>query len=68
MKGWNINGNGIACNNDPVLGGIIDSSIVSGNWFIIFNDDDLEMVEGLESREEAFRVFDKTIKAKYWTE
>lgn len=59
---------GIACNNDPVLGGIIDSNLVSGLWFVIFNDDDLEMVEGLQSREEAFKIMEQTIKARYWTE
>lgn len=68
MKGWNINGDGVACNTDPVLGGIIDSNIVSGKWFIIFNDDDLETAEGIDSRDEAFKVFEATIKAKYWLE
>lgn len=68
MKGWKINGAGIACNADPVLGGIIDSNIVSGKWFVIFNDDDLETIEGLDSRYEAFKVFEATIKAKYWLE
>lgn len=59
---------GIACNNDPLLGGIIDTNMVSGLWFVIFNDDDLEMVEGLQSREEAFKVFEQTINNKYITE
>lgn len=57
---------GIACNNDPQLGGIIDSNLVSGKWFIIFNDDDLDMVEGLDTREDAFKVFNNTINTKYW--
>lgn len=67
MKGWTI-GNTIACNADPILGGIIDSEIVSGKWFIIFNDDDLEMITDLSSRDEAFIVFEQTINNKYWIE
>ena len=68
--GWKANdvqgAIGIACNNDPQLGGIIDSNLVSGKWFIIFNDDDLDMVEGLDSREDAFKLFNETINTKYW--
>jgi len=58
---------GMCANSDPIVGGIIDSRIVDGKWFVIFNDDDLDMVEGLESREEAFQVYQKAIDAKYWT-
>lgn len=68
MKGWNVNGTGLACNADPVLGGIIDSEIVSGKWFIIFNDDELEMITDLASRDDAFKVFEESINNKYWVE
>lgn len=64
-KGWTESASGMACNSDLILGGIIDKTIVSGKWFIIFNDDDLEMIEGLSSREEAFKVFEETINNKY---
>lgn len=66
-QGWTANGDGIATNNDPQLGGIIDKAIVSGEWFVIFNDDDLEAIEGLSSRAEAFEAFKRAIDAKYWT-
>lgn len=65
-QGWNESASGMACNSDPVLGGIIDKTIVSGEWFVIFNDDDLDMIEGLSSREEAFKEFQKAIESKYW--
>ena len=67
-KGFKVSSTGMACSNDPQLGGIIDSEIVSGLWFIIFNDDDLEMITGLKTQEEAFKVFTDNINAKYWTE
>lgn len=68
VKRWNESASGLACNNDPVLGGIIDKTIISGEWFVIFNDDNLEMIEGLSSREEAFKEFQKAIEAIYWIE
>lgn len=67
-QGWTESSTGLACNSDPVLGGIIDKTIVSGEWFVIFNDDNLEMIEGLSSREEAFKEFQKAIEAMYWIE
>lgn len=54
---WNhLSENGMATNRDPLTGGIIDSAIVSGEWFIIFNHPDLEAIEGLKSKAEAFEV------------
>lgn len=65
-QGWNESASGMACNNDPVLGGIIDKTIVSDEWFVIFNCDNIEMIEGLSSREEAFKEFQKAIDTMYW--
>lgn len=58
---------GMCVSNDPILGGIIDKRIIDGKWFVIFNDDDLDIMEGLDSREEAFQVYQHAIDAKYWT-
>ena len=49
---------GMATNLDPIRGGIIDSEIVSGKWFVIFNDDSIANIEGLSSRREAFAAHD----------
>ncbi len=63
---WNEIPNGIASNNDPKLGGIIDNEIVSGLWFVIFNDDDIATIDGLPSRDAAFVAHAAAINAKYW--
>jgi len=61
MNGWNhLSENGMATNADPVRGGIIDQNPVYG-WFIIFNHEQLPVVEGLASKARAFEVFEKTI-------
>lgn len=41
---------------DPISGGIIDHEIVSGQWFVIFNDDAHSMIDGLATREDAARA------------
>ena len=48
---------GLATNSDPANGGIVDKNMAGLGWFVIFHRRDLDMVEGLPSREEAFRVF-----------
>lgn len=65
--GFSESESGMCVSNDPVLGGIIDKRIVDGKWFVIFNDDDLETVEELNTREEAFQAYQHAIDAKYWT-
>jgi hypothetical protein len=47
---------GLACSADPITGGIIDSVILSGEWFVIFNRDDLPMLDGFTSRDEAIQA------------
>ncbi len=56
---------GIATNNDPDLGGIIDSAIVSGEWFVIFNSDHIAPIEGLPNRDAAFAAHAAAIAATY---
>ena len=47
--------NGIVT-NPGADGGIIDSEIVTGKWFIIFNDD-RESLSGFETRSDAVDAF-----------
>lgn len=44
---------GMACCAHPVWGGIVDSEMVSGDWFVIFNNDGISNMDGFASREEA---------------
>jgi hypothetical protein len=46
---------GMVCSSDP-RGGIIDSAIVSREWFVIFNDSRAPQ-SGYESREDAIEAF-----------
>jgi hypothetical protein len=41
IPGWSEGDNGILASADPIFGGIIDKAIVSGRWFVIFNDDSI---------------------------
>lgn len=63
---WNEGASGIATSTDPQLGGIIDKAIVSGEWFVIFNSDQLESLEGFKTRAEAFAAHEAAIRATYW--
>lgn len=67
-QGWTTNASGLACNPDPLLGGIIDKNIVSGEWFAIFNCEEIEPIEGIQSRGEAFDAFQTVIAGKFITD
>lgn len=54
---WSEGPNGMLTNNDPARGGIIDATILSSEWFVIFNDDDLPLRDGFPDRETAIRAF-----------
>jgi len=54
--------NGLATNTHPLKGGIIDNVMGTDEWFVIFNRNDLPMIDGLDSREEAFRVFEERLR------
>lgn len=45
---------GMATNPDPVNGGIVDTAIVTGEWFAIANREVAEPLEGFATRAEAF--------------
>ncbi|WP_431798024.1 hypothetical protein SGO26_30095 (plasmid) [Cupriavidus metallidurans] len=61
-EGWTeARPGGLATNPDPLTGGIIDSAIVDGTWFVVFHRDDLKVLEGLPSRESAFAAFFKAV-------
>ena len=47
---------GMATNPDPQNGGIIDRTIATNEWFIVFNRDNLATIEGLVSRKVAFEL------------
>ena len=60
FPGWTDSGHGLMCNPDPVVGGIIDKTILGEEWFVVFNDG-RKTIDGLASRAEAVQAF---IKAK----
>ena len=53
-EGWKGFVNGIATNEDPISGGIIDKEIVSGKWFVIAQNDAIENMEDFDTQQEAF--------------
>lgn len=52
---------GLATNTDPVKGGIIDKVMLAEEWFVIFERDDLPVLDGFASRDEAFRAHEQAI-------
>ena len=65
MTEWNEIKDGIATNADPILGGIIDQTIMTGEWFVIFNDDAIPAIEGIATRAAAFEAFEAAIAARF---
>lgn len=62
MENWkHLGPNAMATNTDPIYGGIIDSEIVSGLWFVIFNNDDFVMLDGFASKADAFAAWEKVV-------
>lgn len=55
-NGWTESRPGGLLCNPNIGGGIIDSEIVSGEWFVIFNDN-RKALTGYESREDAIEAF-----------
>lgn len=53
-KGWTGYVDGIATNLDPIAGGIIDKTIIGGEWFVLPNNDAILPEEGLKTQAEAF--------------
>lgn len=53
---------GMAASADPINGGIVDTAMVSGEWFVIFNREDVAPLEGFATREAAFAAFAARLK------
>lgn len=67
MTNWNhLSEHGMATSTDPVFGGIIDKAIVSGEWFVIFNSEEIETLEGFKTKQEAMAAHKAAIEATYW--
>jgi len=58
---WTGGGGTLLTNADQVRGGIIDSNMASGKWFGIPHDDNASMVEGFNTREEAYDALIKEL-------
>ena len=54
-NGWSGTESGLLV-NPSIAGGIIDKQIVSGDWFVIFNDD-RPTITGLENQDDAIEAF-----------
>jgi len=52
---------GIITNSDPVNGGIIDTEIVSGEWFVIPNNDAILTISHLDSRADALKALEMAV-------
>lgn len=62
MENWNhLSANGMATNTDPVYGGIIDSEIVSGLWFVIPNHPGLKVMGDFASKADAFAALESAL-------
>jgi len=62
-EGWTeATPGGMATNAHPTDGGIVDRTMITDEWFVIFHRDGLQTVEGLASRDEAFRVFEERMQ------
>jgi hypothetical protein len=60
-QGWTAPGKGIATNNDPQTGGIVDKAIVSGKWFAIPNKEGVPQLEGFDTRKQAIDALQKAV-------
>jgi hypothetical protein len=56
---------GMATNRDQEFGGIIDKNMIGPDWFIVFHRSDLNLIDGLQSRAEAFRIFEEQIQRNH---
>lgn len=65
MKNWIESENGLMINSDTILGGIIDKTIKTGEWFVIFHSDLIPTIEGLESKEKALQAFNAALESVY---
>lgn len=52
---------GLIASLDPEKGGIIDSEIVSGKWFVIPNNDALTLITDLETRSDVIKALETAV-------
>ena len=64
-NGWTESRPGALLCNPNAGGGIIDSEIVSGEWFVIFNDGRATL-SGYESRDDAVEAFAIASRSDRW--
>jgi hypothetical protein len=63
-KGWTeLETGGLATNQDPISGGIVDSEIKSGKWFVIPNNDNIGKLTGFATRAEALEALKEKAKS-----
>jgi len=61
-EGWTeATPGGLATSRDPVLGGIIDQTIVTGEWFAIANRPGIGPLEGFKNRAAAFAALQQAL-------
>lgn len=56
LETWSEGPGGMLTSPDPVSGGIIDCTILGNEWFVIFNRDSLDMLEGFTTRDDAVKA------------
>jgi hypothetical protein len=62
-QGWTeATPGGMATSRDPVLGGIIDKVIVTGEWFAIANRPGVGPLEGFKNRPAAFAALKQALE------
>jgi hypothetical protein len=54
--GWSESSSGMLCSGHT-RGGIIDKTIKTRLWFVVFNDDDRPVANGLATRDQAVQAF-----------
>lgn len=64
-EGWaEASPGGLMTSGDPVHGGIIDSQIKDGKWFVIPNDPTIGVLSGFDTRAQAHQALLDAVKAK----
>lgn len=58
---WSAGPSGMLTSPDPVSGGIIDCTILDGEWFVIFNDEELAMLDGFTCRDDAVKAAEEVL-------
>lgn len=56
LETWSEGPGGMLASSDPASGGIIDRTILGNEWFVIFNRDSLDTLEGFTTRDDAVKA------------